>query len=48
MNFEVEKSRFNTRISELEGRARLVEEYEKKLEEMDFLLEEIDVKEQEK
>jgi hypothetical protein len=45
MNYEVEKNKQDTKINNLEGRAKLVEEYEKKLEEMDFLLEEVDAKE---
>ena len=48
MGFEVEKSRLGTKIEELSKRARLVDEYEKKLDDMDILLEEIEIKEQEK
>ena len=48
MGFEVEKSRLGTKIEELSKRARLVDEYEKKLDDMDILLEEIELKEQEK
>jgi hypothetical protein len=45
MGFEVEKSRLGTKIEELSKRARLVDEYEKKLDDMDILLEEIEIKE---
>ena len=48
MGFEVEKSRLGTKISELTEKAKLVDEYEKKLEDMDLLLEEIEIKEREK
>ena len=48
MNFEVEKSRFNSKISELQERAKLVEVYERRLDEMDFLVEEVETKEREK
>ena len=48
LSFEVEKSRLAAKLAETFERAKLVDELEKKLEEMDFLLEEIDVKEQEK
>ena len=48
MGFEVEKSRMTTKLTELTARANLVDEYEKKLEDMDLLLEEIEVKEREK
>ncbi len=44
MNFEVEKSRFLSKISDLEQRAKLVDEYEKKIEDMDILIEEVDLK----
>jgi hypothetical protein len=48
MTFEVEKSRAGSKITELAERAKLVDEYEKKLEDMDLLIEELDVKEQER
>eukprot|EP00347_Sterkiella_histriomuscorum_P006662 403351912 len=47
MGFEVEKSKYNSKISDLDKRARLVEEYEKKLEDMDLLIEEIEIKDSE-
>jgi hypothetical protein len=45
MNYEADKARQDSKINTLETRAKLVEEYEKKLEEMDFLIEEVDIKE---
>jgi len=48
MNYEVEKSRLESKINDLQKRAALVEDYEKKLEDMDLLLEEVDLKEQER
>jgi len=48
MGFEVEKSRLASKMSELNERAKLVDDYEKKLEDMDILIEEIENKEQEK
>jgi hypothetical protein len=45
MNFEVEKSRMQSKIADLSERNKLIEDYEKKLEEMDFLVEEVDLKE---
>ena len=44
MGFEVEKSKMSTKILELEKRAALVDDYEKKLEDMDLLLEEVEIK----
>lgn len=48
MNYEVEKSRYQSRINELTEKVKLIVEYEKKLEVMDVLLEELSTKEQEK
>ena len=45
MNYEVEKSKLDSKMNELQKRADLVEDYEKKLEDMDLLLEEVDLKE---
>ncbi len=47
MNIEVEKSRFLAKIKELEERSLLVDDYEKKLEDMDLLIEEVEMKDQE-
>lgn len=38
MNYEVEKSKFETKITELYETVDLVDEYEKKLEDMDLLM----------
>ena len=48
MNYEVEKSKLESKFAEIKQRADLVDEYEKKLEDMDLLLEEIDNKENER
>lgn len=44
MGFEAEKSKLHAKISDIEKRAKLVDDYEKKLEDMDLLLEEIEIK----
>jgi len=41
----VEKQRFAAALTEAQRRASMVDEYEKKLEQMDFLIEEVDSKE---
>jgi hypothetical protein len=48
LNYEVEKQRFAGALAEAQRRAGLVDEYEKKLEQMDFLIEEVENKEQER
>ena len=41
MSYEVEKSRFGTKIAELTEKAKLVDELERKVEDMDLLMDEI-------
>ena len=47
LNFEAEKQKLVAKISDLDQKARLADVYEKKLEDMDLLIEEIDLKDSE-
>ena len=47
LNFEAEKQKLVAKITDLDQKARLADVYEKKLEDMDLLIEEIDLKDSE-
>ena len=45
--FELERTKLTRQIEDEEGKKKIIEEYEKKLQDMDVLLEELDRKEEE-
>ena len=47
LNFEAEKQKLVAKITDLDQKARLADVYEKKLEDIDLLIEEIDLKDSE-